>query len=102
MKLTTEDKIKIINKGFNLESWEYKDYNLKPCPMCGSKNLKIFHASRNLYRVTCKVCHCRAKGFMCGSSDESKQKTMIKAVTSWNRRSIKNANEATSYKQNTM
>ena len=60
---------------------------LKPCPFCGSTNVKIFAWSDGGICVKCLDCYCQtqASNDMC-ISDAKRQSAFEKIVEAWNRR----------------
>ncbi|MDE9484013.1 Lar family restriction alleviation protein [Xenorhabdus bovienii] len=61
---------------------------LKPCPFCGSNNIKVdFRAMMHIEEygvgVTCYNCYTRGPGTDCFHTDEKVKRNAVKA---WNRR----------------
>lgn len=64
--------------------------DLKPCPFCGSKKVKIFSFSEGGICVKCLDCYCQTQA-VCDFciADAEKESAFERIVKSWNRRADK-------------
>lgn len=63
-----------------------KEKELKPCPFCGDKNVKLRKFKTDKYRILCSNCGATGSSFTQYSWESSSIQARNRAITGWNRR----------------